>query len=61
MADPAPRGCSARLGDTATLGDGFTQTEDKINQASAREGFCQPAPTEKATVFRQNKPPLPQT
>lgn len=61
MADPDPRGCSARLGDTATLGDSFTQMEDKINQASAREGFCQSAPTEKATAFRQNKPLLPQT
>lgn len=53
---PAPRGCSARLGGTAALGDSFTQMEDKINQASATEGSCQFVPTEKATAFRQNKP-----
>lgn len=58
---PAPGGFSACLGGTATLGDGFTQTEDKINKAPAREGFCQFAPTKKATAFQQNEPQLPQT
>lgn len=58
---PAPGGFSARLGGTDTLGDGFTQMGDKINKAPAGEGFCQFAPTKKATAFRQNKPQLPQT
>lgn len=58
---PAPRGFSARLGGTDTLGDGFTQTEDQINKAPAGEGCCQFALTKKATAFRQNEPRLPQT
>ena len=58
---PAPRSCSTRLRGTATLEDGFTQTEDKINKAPAGEGFCQFARTKKATAFRQNNLQLPQT
>lgn len=58
---PAPRSFSACLGGTTTLGDGFTQAEDKINKAPDGEGFCQSALTEKTTAFQQNEPQLPPT